>query len=770
LIRTGKTNPKCHNRLIKEFALRPEEVTERIQKEEEKKRRKIDTYLKRCNRRGYVTRQEITDLSRLYLVSEDNIVRRIRCVIKKSASLLRDRPEPLEKSTEKIIEDNLKLVGKSSLYDFLDVPPGADLSTLQERAHDKESEIRKIGQKDAKTTASGTLVGHCIFIFKTEENRSSYDRSLTLSRLKELNADMDVTGISKKIHAEYLSNLMKNALSLGMDIDEARLHIEGYLRKRKWKIEKSKPFIAKRQPLLLRPIFIATAMIMALTTVFFILAAKKKLLVQEFRNVIALSEQIQEPEKKEMVFRQFLERYPNSDFTPEMEKRLLAVQKIIENQDYQQVLIQSENLIQSGRLSMAKSLFRQHLEKYPNGHRQKEAKARLMEITSTAEERNYNILQDKLTDCEATEAWSKCILLCNHFINTYPDAKRTENVAALKTKYEEILRSRSDLVLMKQEAEKKGLDFEAARHIYLEYLEINPELPLITKKIIVDEIRRYDRQIENFNQAEGDWARLTANIPNDRPDLTQRIQDIKNFISKYPREWFGEEAIYLLNRLEKLENLKNRQDETEKEVKDWKAVTAYVQDQRTSLSNRISKVEGYIRNYPQGSYTPKAKIVLAALIKHKRIEDSQRRQNISDAALKAQEKHRISRWLQIAGESFIDNKNGTVTDRRTGLTWCLFNAALTNNECITHREALQYVKHLKTGGHSDWRIPSVEELQIILQTQPLFPANATHFFWTSELFWHGWNKMAYVFTPDTAMKWKKDSARIENCGSVLAVR
>jgi hypothetical protein len=143
---------------------------------------------------------------------------------------------------------------------------------------------------------------------------------------------------------------------------------------------------------------------------------------------------------------------------------------------------------------------------------------------------------------------------------------------------------------------------------------------------------------------------------------------------------------------------------------------------------------------------------------------------MSNAVLKSEEKHRISQWLRSAGISFIDNKNGTATDRRTGLTWCLFDTTDTGNQCITHREALQYVKNLNAGGYNDWRIPSVEELQIILQAQTPFPVNRTHFFWTSELFWHGWNKMAYVFTPDSTLKWKKESKKIENCGSVLAVR
>ena len=770
LIRTGKADPKYHGSLVKEFSLAPEKIKEWIQKKEQEKYKKIDVYLRRCNRRGYVTRQEIEALSRLHLIPKDNIVRRTRCVIKKSGTPMKDRPEPLDKSIEKIIEENLKIVGKSSLYDFLDVPPGSDLKVLQESTHKKDVEVRKIGQKDAKTTASGTLVGHCISIFKTEENRSAYDRSITLSRLQELDADMDVSGISKKIHAEYVSILMKNALKLGMDVDEARLHIEGYLRKRRWKIQKPKPFIAKRRPFFLRPATLITVALLLLATFFSIVTLRKKQMTQEFGDTVTLAEQIQQLEKKESVLRQFLEKYPKSDFTPDMEKRIIAVQGLIEKRDYDEALRQFENFFQDGDLNKARALFLEHLAKYPKGPHQKEIDDRLSTIASAVDDRNYEALKNKLAICEEREEWSKCILLCDHFIKKYPEAQHAEKVSGLKKKYSEIIQSQAHLASMKQRAEQKGHDYEAARLIYLDYLESNPELPLVIKKTIVDEIQIYDQKIETFSQAETEWARLMADSPNDHASLSDHIRQVKDFIRKYPPEWYAEEAGYLLARLEKQKNLKSRQVQTEKEMRDWKALAAYAQNQDSNLSNRISKVEEYIRNYPDGNYTSKAKIILLTLNKHKKIEDARLRQEKSNTFRRQEEAHRISSMLKDIGGSFIDNNNGTVTDKRTGLTWCISDAYLTGNKCVNHREALQYVSRLRTGGYGDWRIPSVEELQAILQTQPRFPASRSNFFWTSEMFWHGWNKMAYIFTPYKTVEWKKESARVEKCGSVLAVR
>ena len=126
--------------------------------------------------------------------------------------------------------------------------------------------------------------------------------------------------------------------------------------------------------------------------------------------------------------------------------------------------------------------------------------------------------------------------------------------------------------------------------------------------------------------------------------------------------------------------------------------------------------------------------------------------------------HQLSGMLKNLGGFFIDNNNGTVTDKRTGLMWSIFHASLAGNSCVNHREALQYVNRLGTAGYRDWRVPSVEELQVILQTRPLFPADRSTFFWTSELFWHGWNEMAFIFSPHNNTEWKKESVGWKSAG------
>lgn len=66
---------------------------------------------------------------------------------------------------------------------------------------------------------------------------------------------------------------------------------------------------------------------------------------------------------------------------------------------------------------------------------------------------------------------------------------------------------------------------------------------------------------------------------------------------------------------------------------------------------------------------------------------------------------------------FVDNGDGTVTDRLTGLMWTK-NANL-YSACITWYQAMDYVAGMNAGtyqnyGHTDWRLPNINELESLM--------------------------------------------------------
>ncbi len=59
---------------------------------------------------------------------------------------------------------------------------------------------------------------------------------------------------------------------------------------------------------------------------------------------------------------------------------------------------------------------------------------------------------------------------------------------------------------------------------------------------------------------------------------------------------------------------------------------------------------------------------------------------------------------------FVDNGNGTITDKATGLTWMQFDSKVG----MPWEDALKYAENLKLAGKSDWRLPNIKELQSIV--------------------------------------------------------
>jgi hypothetical protein len=60
----------------------------------------------------------------------------------------------------------------------------------------------------------------------------------------------------------------------------------------------------------------------------------------------------------------------------------------------------------------------------------------------------------------------------------------------------------------------------------------------------------------------------------------------------------------------------------------------------------------------------------------------------------------------LATGRFVDNGDGTVTDVITGLMW----AATDNGSPISWPDARRYCQNYIGGGHTDWRMPTLDEL------------------------------------------------------------
>lgn len=83
----------------------------------------------------------------------------------------------------------------------------------------------------------------------------------------------------------------------------------------------------------------------------------------------------------------------------------------------------------------------------------------------------------------------------------------------------------------------------------------------------------------------------------------------------------------------------------------------------------------------------------------------------------------ISAGVALAGEKrFIKNKDGTVTDTKTGLIWTR-NANIAGKGMNWH-EAMDFISELNQKaylGYNDWRLPEIEELETLTEQREGLP-------------------------------------------------
>lgn len=133
----------------------------------------------------------------------------------------------------------------------------------------------------------------------------------------------------------------------------------------------------------------------------------------------------------------------------------------------------------------------------------------------------------------------------------------------------------------------------------------------------------------------------------------------------------------------------------------------------------------------------------------------------------------IEALLQKSDKRFTVNGNDTVTDKETGLIWCMFDSLSELGKCIDYMTGIQYVKNLRTGGFQDWRLPTVAELQAIYKRTPFYPARTAKWYWTSQSysrFSDGWSKVVDIVTTKQETVLEKNQLDSRNCGAVHAVR
>lgn len=354
------------------------------------------------------------------------------------------------------------------------------------------------------------------------------------------------------------------------------------------------------------------------------------------------------------------------------------------------------------------AVYSRYLEKHPGGKHRAAVEA----LISNMSEAYYDYMKSEIKTCNNKNEWNKCIELCSYFITLFKDNPRLEEVVALKIK----MQSSQDVANVMQEAEKKGTDYLAARQIYMAYLENNPD------SIHKDRLRSEVNRIDIVINAKTDWENISAYSKSKKIDVFERSKRLDEFISKNPSSPYIKEAKNLMAQLK---------EETQ---------TTQLYLQKEAVEKReLAKIQA----------------------EKDRIERIKKQ--------KMQQEQKMMALLNQAGGRF-KTSGGTVTDLNMGLTWTLLDSDLDLGKCLDYRSAKTYVSGLRTGGYSDWRLPTGSELAGIYKNKPFFPSSGIQWYWSSEAFWRGYHETATIVTTTQETTYKPEQKRQTECGAVRAVR
>ncbi|MFO7931345.1 MAG: hypothetical protein R6U97_08050, partial [Desulfosalsimonas sp.] len=312
LMGKGYVTPEEKTRLASVHGLDESQIQNRLNARKNEKYRRIDQQITLRMAKGYLTESEVEKIAKRNSAKHEEVMQRVRCpVVKTKKSPEAAAPRKLDRSIEKTIHENLKLLNKSSLYDFLGLPESADLETLQKAAEHKKKQLAKSSKKDAVATASNTLAGQCITIFKSEENRIAYDVSLARAKLAALDSDIDIAGINGKVRPEYFEILVNKAVDFGMEKHEAVQYIRDYCRRKKLAIESAPD--KRRKYIITAASAAVIVVIMAAAGAFFYADHRSQARETEFEEMIKQVDNTKQPRAKIQLLQTFADNHGDDD-------------------------------------------------------------------------------------------------------------------------------------------------------------------------------------------------------------------------------------------------------------------------------------------------------------------------------------------------------------------------------------------------------------------------------------------------------------------------
>jgi hypothetical protein len=502
-------------------------IESRINLKSEDKLIRVDEEISIRMAKGYLTEADLSKIASRYSLTVDQIRPRVRCPIAKDDKEKIEPPKPLDKSIEKSIIENLKVIKKTSLYTFLNAPPISDLKTLQEKSSIKKRELSNLSKKDADVTAGTILAGHCLTIFKNDESRYAYDVSLANARLASLYSDIDMAAIEGKIRAEYTDILIQKAMGFGMDRDEAFQFINSYCDSKNYQIEKKEAPVRTKKIPRAAVIGVLLLVVVAIAAVFYVMH-KKNSAKAEYAALIEKMEKQTAPEDKVKLLKQYLSTHKQkNELTQDADARIGQIESLTIAREFESVIERAKKSIDEGNPGQAISIYQEYIKSNAPEEKKNQIKENIRNLSEQIEKTDfeevsaialkgepdqkitafqryltlhpdgphkadvdkmiqeisgeyYIYIKKMITACEQNMDWKGCVDLSENYIHLYDNSNSDQLKQTLPTYQENV---RNDLIFQSlvEKAAHRGSDYAAAQQVFKDFLAAYPNSPLKVK-------------------------------------------------------------------------------------------------------------------------------------------------------------------------------------------------------------------------------------------------------------------------------------------------
>lgn len=189
---------------------------------------------------------------------------------------------------------------------------------------------------------------------------------------------------------------------------------------------------------------------------------------QDFKLTMSKAEELIKNNNHEeliAVYQAYLRKHPRSIHSATIRQKNKEISLLTANKDYDELVTSAP----SGTIEKTSSYFK-YLKKHPDGKHSDEIKKLIAGMSAEY----YSLLSQEITSCSNQEDWEQCVQLSGTFVTIYPDHEMANEIKEFKTFAGERLKDQKILAELKQNAERAGQDYKAAKQVYFAYLNAHP--------------------------------------------------------------------------------------------------------------------------------------------------------------------------------------------------------------------------------------------------------------------------------------------------------